>query len=139
MYLRSLLSLLFVLAMPGIGDAQSYRVATVRTSAFVNPQSGITRLINAGRTCRAADPDRQRQCVSRASLSITREIAKDLDEYASRNHLILFDADSHFEEYCIIEGDVPDITKEFIDYYNRAHSAGAIEQIVGRERRGRVC
>src|SRR5262249_3088961 len=76
----------------------------------------------AGSACRDTIPDRYRQCVSQATQSIVQDIAKTLDDYASRNHLILFDADSNYEQYCIIDGEVSDITKEFIDYYNRAHS-----------------
>jgi len=122
MRLKSLLLLLFFLARPGISYAHSYKVVTIHTHAFLDPRDGIIRLINAGSACRDTIPDRHRQCISQATQSIVQDIAKTLDDYASRNHLILFDADSHYEQYCIIEGEVSDITKEFIDYYNRAHA-----------------
>ena len=122
MRLKSLLLLLFFLDMPGISYAHSYKVVIIHTHAFLDPRNGINRLINAGSACRDTIPDRHRQCVSQATQSIVQDIAKTLDDYASRNHLILFDADSHYEQYCIIEGEVSDITKEFIDYYNRAHA-----------------
>ena len=122
MRLKSLLLLLLFLAMPGISYAHPYKIVTIHTHALLDPRKGITRLINAGSACRDTIPDRYRQCVSQATQSIVQDIAKTLDDYASRNHLILFDADSHYEQYCIIEGEVSDITKEFIDYYNRAHS-----------------
>lgn len=118
---RAVLSTILSLFLLSPCIAQSYRVASVHTRLFHHPQQGIISLVRATNSCQREEQSNYNICRSENTGSIVEDIAESLAAFAKSRNLILVDADSNYEDNCIIEGKVADVTREFIDEYNHTH------------------
>jgi len=113
--------LAFLMSLSSGCLAQGYRIASIHTKSLADQEHGIVRLAQAISYCEKEEQKSKERCIKASVAPLAEDIAKSLEAFAASRKLMLIDADSDYEHYCIIDGDIADVTNEFVAEYNRTH------------------
>jgi len=113
--------LVLLMSLSSGGSDQDYKVASIHTKSLADKEHGIVRLAQALSYCEKEEQRSKERCIKGSVAPLEEDIAKSLEAFAASRKLILIDAESDYKHYCIIEGDITDVTSEFVAEYNRTH------------------